>query len=309
MKIIFMGTPDFAVPVLESLHEAGHDIICAICQPDRASGRGHKVKYPPVKEKALELGIDVAQPVKVKGNTDFLEAVKEAGPDMVIVAAYGRILPKELLDAPKHGCVNVHASLLPALRGASPIPMSIVRGYEETGVSIMKMEEGLDTGGVYAQASVKIGRKHCPELLEELSRAGADLLVRTIDGIADGSITAKKQDDSLATFTGMIEKKDGLIDFSKSPEEIDCMVRGYDPWPGAYTYLNGEVLKIWETEPKDTANDKAPGTVTAVSEDGIEISAGGKTLVAEVIQVPGKKRMKTGDYLKGHDIELFTVLG
>ncbi|MCI2062581.1 MAG: methionyl-tRNA formyltransferase [Eubacteriaceae bacterium] len=309
MKIVFMGTPQFAANILKALYEAGHDIVYVVCQPDKASGRGHKVQAPPVKETAAALGLEVLQPLKVKGNTEFLEAIKACGPDMIIVAAYGRILPKELLEVPAHGCVNVHASLLPKLRGASPIPMSIVTGEKKTGVSIMRMEEGLDTGGVYAAAETETGRKHCPELTEELSLMGADLLLRTIPGIADGSITAEEQDDSLATFTGMIGKKDGLIDFRKTPREIDCMIRGYDPWPGAFTYLGGETLKVWEAEPLDEENGQAPGTVTAAGSDGIAVSAGGSTLLLKVIQVPGKKRMEVREYLKGHSVELFTVLG
>jgi len=304
-----MGTPQFAANILKALYEAGHEIRYAVCQPDKASGRGHKVQAPPVKETAAGFGIEVLQPVKVKGNAEFLETIQACRPDMIIVAAYGRILPKELLEVPEHGCVNVHASLLPKLRGASPIPMSIVTGEEKTGVSIMRMDEGLDTGGVYASAETVIGRRHCPELTEELSVMGADLLVKTIPGIADGSITAQEQDDSLATFTGMIGKKDGLIDFHKSPHEIDCMIRGYDPWPGAFTYLGGETLKIWEAEPLDEANGYAPGTVTAAGSGGIAVAAGGSTLLLKVIQVPGKKRMEVREYLKGHSVELFTVLG
>lgn len=303
-----MGTPDFAVSSLRALAGAGHDIPLVICQPDRPKGRGHKLQAPPVKTAAEELGINVLQPEKIKGNEELFGILREAAPDFIVVAAYGRIIPKEILDIPVHGCINVHASLLPELRGASPIAAAIVSGKKETGVSIMRVEEGLDTGRVYLQRRTEIGRKHTPELTEELAELGAAALTEALPAIADGTNEGVPQDDSRATYAGMISKEDGHIDFSKSPEEIDCMVRGYDPWPGAYAMLDGGIFKIWDAEPLSAECAEAPGTVAACSPDGIDISAGGRIIRAKTVQAPGKKRMAASEFLKGRNIEKGTVL-
>ncbi len=309
MKIIYMGTPDFAVPALEALAAAGHEIGYVVTQPDAVRDRGKKVKMTPVKEKALELGIEVLQPERVKGNDEFFATISAYEPDLIAVAAYGQILPKNVLDLPKLGCVNIHGSLLPRWRGAAPIQRSIQAGDEETGITIMYMEEGLDTGAMLSKRSTPIADKNGEQLHDELAVMGAELLVETLPKLEAGEIIPEVQDDSLSTYAKMLSKKEGQIDFNNSPEEIERMIRAFDSWPGAYTSYGDKVMKIWKASVKNDENNAAPGTVTAVSKAGIEIAAGGKTLVAEIIQMPGKKRVAVGEFLKGNNIEIGTVLG
>ncbi len=309
MKTIFMGTPAFAVPALAALAEAGHEIRYVITQPDAVRDRGKKVKMPPVKEKALELGLHVLQPERIKKDEACIRQIRQCEPDLIVVAAYGQILPKEILDIPKLGCVNIHGSLLPRFRGAAPIQRAILEGDEETGVTIMLMEEGLDTGAMLAKASTPIDKKNGAQLHDELAELGAKLLVETLPGLEAGTIVPEPQDDAKSTYASMISKKDGEIDFTKSPEQIERLIRAFDPWPGAFTSYNGKLLKIWEAEVSSKANQEPAGTITGVSDDGIEISAGGGTLVATVIQLPGKKRVAVSNYLKGNRMEAGNVLG
>lgn len=309
MKTIFMGTPAFAVPALAALAEAGHEIRYVITQPDAVRDRGKKVKMPPVKEKALELGLHVLQPERIKKDEACIRQIRQCEPDLIVVAAYGQILPKEILDVPKLGCVNIHGSLLPRFRGAAPIQRAILEGDEETGVTIMLMEEGLDTGAMLAKASTPIDKKNGAQLHDELAELGAKLLVETLPGLEAGTIVPEPQDDAKSTYASMISKKDGEIDFTKSPEQIERLIRAFDPWPGAFTSYNGKLLKIWEAEVSSKANQEPAGTITGVSDDGIEISAGGGTLVATVIQLPGKKRVAVSNYLKGNRMEAGNVLG
>lgn len=309
MKIIYMGTPDFAVPALTALAEAGHEIGYVVTQPDAVRDRGKKVKMTPVKEKALELGLEVLQPEKIKKDAEFFETIKAYEPDLIAVAAYGQILPKEVLDLPKLGCVNIHGSLLPRFRGAAPIQRAILEGDEETGITIMFMEEGLDTGAMLAKRSTPIERKNGEQIHDELAVMGAELLVETIPKLAAGEITPEPQNDAESCYAPMISKKDGEIDFTKSPEKIERLVRAFDPWPGAFTSYNGKMMKIWRAEVDQKENPAAPGTITGVSDQGIEISAGGASLIATIIQMPGKKRVAVADYLKGNSIEKDCVLG
>ena len=309
MKTVFMGTPDFAVPVFQAMIDAGHEVGYVATQPDKAKDRGKKIQYTPVKEKALELGLEVLQPERVKGDEEFFATISAYEPDLIAVAAYGQILPKNVLDLPKLGCVNIHGSILPRWRGAAPIQRSIQAGDEETGITIMYMEEGLDTGAMLAKRYTKIEKKTGEQLHDELSIMGAELLVETLPKLEAGEIVPEKQDDSLSTYAKMLSKKEGEIDFTKSPEEIERMIRAFDSWPGAYTAYGDRVMKIWKASVKNNNNGAAPGTVTAVSKEGIEIAAGGSTLVAEVIQMPGKKRVAVGEFLKGNNIEVGTVLG
>ena len=309
MKIVYMGTPDFAVPALSALVEAGHEISGVVTQPDSVRDRGKKVKMTPVKEKALELGLKVLQPEKIKKDAAFFEQLKACHPDLIVVAAYGQILPKESLELPKLGCVNIHGSLLPRFRGAAPIQRAILAGDEETGITLMFMEEGLDTGAMIAKRATSIGKKNAQQLHDELARMGAELLLETLPKLQAGQIEAVPQDDSKATYAPMISKKDGEIDFQQTPQEIERQVRAFDPWPGAYTNYKGKLFKIWKASVSQQPNSAAPGTITAVSKEGIEISAGGRTFIAEVIQVPGKKRMTASEYLKGNSIEKNSVLG
>lgn len=309
MKIIYMGTPDFAVPALEALAEAGHEIGYVVTQPDAVRDRGKKVKMTPVKEKALELGVEVLQPEKVRGDDEFFNTIAAYEPDLIAVAAYGQILPKNVLDLPKLGCVNIHGSLLPRWRGAAPIQRSIEAGDEETGITIMYMEEGLDTGAMLSKQSTPIADKNGEQLHDELAAMGAKLLVETLPKLEAGELTPEPQNDALSTYAKMLSKKEGHIDFNKTPEEIERMIRAFDSWPGAYASYGEKVMKIWKAEVKSEINDATPGTITAVTKDGIEIAAGGSTLIARVIQMPGKKRVAVADYLKGNSVEIGTVLG
>ena len=222
MRIVYMGTPDFAVPALEALHREGHEIVYVVTQPDAVRDRGKKVKFSPVKEKALELGLEVLQPQRVKGNEEFIQQLKDAAPDVIAVAAYGQILPKDVLDIPPMGCINIHGSLLPRFRGAAPIQRSIIAGDEETGITIMYMEEGLDTGDMLAKAATPIGKKTGEQLHDELSVMGAELLVETLPKL--GKITGEKQNDEESNYAPMISKKEGHIDFSMKAEEIERLL-------------------------------------------------------------------------------------
>lgn len=309
MKIVYMGTPDFAVPALEALAAAGHSIGWVVTQPDAVRDRGKKIKMTPVKEKALELGLKVLQPEKIKKDADFLKTLKEYGPDLIVVAAYGQILPKEILDLPKLGCVNIHGSLLPRFRGAAPIQKAILEGDEETGITLMYMEEGLDTGPMLAKRSTPIGKKNGAQLHDELAQMGAELLIDTLPALEAGEIKPQPQEDGLSTYAPMISKKDGEIDFAWEPQRIERLIRAFDPWPGAFTSYQGKLLKIWQAEVGGEKTDQAPGTILDAADSGIKIAAGGGTLLAKVIQLPGKKRMAVSDYLKGNSIEKGSVLG
>jgi len=309
MKIIYMGTPEFAVPALEKLRENGFRVELVVTQPDKARDRGKKVRFPPVKEKALEYGIEVLQPEKIKGNEEFITRIREIEPDLIVVAAYGKILPVELLQIPRLGCINIHASLLPKYRGAAPIHRSVIDGEETTGVTLMYMEEGLDTGDMIAARSTKIGRKTTAELYDELSQMGADLLITTLPLIEKGINGRTKQDDSKATYAPMITRQDELVDFSKTPEEIERLVRGLNSWPGAYTTYQGERMKLWGAEALDETTNKPNGTVIGVSKQGIKVAAGGRALLLTRIQMPGKKAMDVSEYLAGNKIKAGEVLG
>ena len=271
MKIAFMGTPEFAVTVLEGLLNTKHEVGLVATQPDKAKNRGKKIQYTPVKEKALEHNIKVLQPEKVRGNEEFLEELKDYRPDIIVVAAYGQILPKEVLELPKYGCVNVHASLLPRLRGAAPIQRAIIEGDEETGVTIMQMSEGLD-------------------LIEE------------------GKISPEPQDDSKSSYAKMVFKQEGKIDFTRQPEAVERLIRGFDPWPGAFCEYEDMVMKLWKAQPLCENTGKEPGTIIEVSARGIKIACGDGTLLVSEIQIPGKKRVAVPEYLKGNQIKEGIIL-
>lgn len=308
LKTVYMGTPEFAVPGLEALYKSGNEIGYVVTQPDKARDRGKKIQFTPVKEKALELGIEVLQPEKVKGNEAFFEILKEYNPDLIVVAAYGKLLPPEIIHLPRLGCVNIHASLLPRWRGAAPMQRAIMAGDENTGITLMFMEEGLDTGDMIAKKITPILKKNAAELHDEMAVLGGELLLEQLPKLQDGSINREKQDDSLATYASMIFKKDGEIDFSKSPIEIERTIRGLDSWPGAYGYYKGKPMKIWGAEVIDKTCNAEDGEIVNVSKDGIEVCAGGSILLITVIQMPGKKRVKVADHLKGNKIEIGETL-
>lgn len=310
MKIVFMGTPDFAVPALKKLAADGHEIALVVTKPDAMKGRGNKVQASAVKECALALSLPVSQPEKVKGNTAFIEQLQALAPDAVVVIAYGKILPKEILEIPLHGCLNVHGSILPRHRGAAPIQWTILAGDEEGGVSIMQMDEGMDTGDVLAESRVPVDAHNAEELFDILSVKGADLIAETLAKIEAGEqITAVPQEDALATYAPMITKKDGLLDFGRPAAELERRVRGLYPWPGTYTYLDGQPFKIWTAGLAEGTPGAAPGTVLKADREGILIACGEGALLAKEVQAPGKKRMPADAYLKGHSIEKGTVLG
>ena len=310
MKIVFMGTPDFAVPALKRLAADGHEIALVVTKPDAMKGRGNKVQASAVKECALALSLPVSQPEKVKGNTAFIEQLQALAPDAVVVIAYGKILPKEILEIPLHGCLNVHGSILPRHRGAAPIQWTILAGDEEGGVSIMQMDEGMDTGDVLAESRVPVDAHNAEELFDILSVKGADLIAETLAKIEAGEqITAVPQEDALATYAPMITKKDGLLDFGRPADELERRVRGLYPWPGTYTYLDGQPFKIWTAGLAEGTPGAAPGTVLKADREGILIACGEGALLAKEVQAPGKKRMPADAYLKGHSIEKGTVLG
>ena len=302
MKIVFMGTPDFSVNALENIVKAGHDVVGVITQPDKPKGRGGKMQYTPVKEKALELGLDVYQPQRVK-ETEFIEKLKEMNPDAIVVIAFGQILPKAILDMPKYGCINVHASLLPKYRGAAPIQWSVIDGEKETGVTTMYMNEGLDTGDIIDKVVVPIDKKETGgSLFDKLAIEGGKLILKTLIELENGTAVRTPQDDSKSNYAGMINKQLGKIDFNKSANEIERLIRGLNPWPSAYTKMDGKTLKIWDADVDDSENDYVPGTITEVGKDFIRVATGKGSLKILELQLEGKKRMKTRDFLNGAKI-------
>lgn len=299
-KIIFMGTPDFSVPVLKRIIDEGYDVIAVVTQPDRPVGRKKVLTPPPVKVEAEKQGIPVYQPEKIREKEE-LEKIIALNPDLVVTAAFGQILPNELLDAPKYGCINVHASLLPELRGGAPIHYSILQGKEKTGITIMYMAEKLDAGDILTQAEVAIGEEdNVGTLHDKLSKVGSDLLAETLPKLLNQELQAIKQDEDQATFAPNIKRSEEKIDWSKSGEDIYNHVRGLNPWPVAYTTLDGSILKIWQAKKLKDGNLAVPGTIIDVQNDGFIVSTGNETaiLVTE-LQPSGKKKMPAKDYLRG----------
>lgn len=308
MNIVFMGTPEFAVPTLEAIVKAGHEVAMVVTQPDKAKDRGKKLQFTPVKEKAVELGIPVVQPEKVKNNDRLMQRLEEIRPDLIVVAAYGKILPKEIIDLPRYGCINVHASILPRHRGPAPIQHAILAGDDYSGVTIMKMEEGLDSGDMIATVKTLIGDWTADQLHDELMIKGAKLLVEVLPNIEAGTAVYAKQDHEMATYAPMIFKEMGRIDFSKSPEEIERFIRAMNSWPGAYCNYKDTLLKIWDSLPLSGKSTEPAGKIIDVTDDGIKISCGGGELLATVIQTPGKKGMSVSEFLRGNKIEKGVIL-
>lgn len=310
MKIVYMGTPDFAVPALAALVDAGYQVAGVVTQPDKPKGRGKTLVPTPVKEEALKHGIPVYQPKKVR-EPEFVETLKEIGPDIIIVAAFGQIIPKEILDMPKFGCINIHASLLPKYRGAAPIQQAVINGDKEAGVTIMKMGTGLDTGDMISQASVLLTKDETGgSLFDRLADLGAGLLVKTLPSIFDRTAVYEPQpEESPTPYAGMITKQMGLLDFHKNAEELERLIRGMDPWPSAYTFLNGKSLKVWKAAVEQkTSGQEEPGTVTGTDKEGIHVTCGQDSLILKEIQLEGKKRMDAAAFLRGYPIETGTML-
>jgi methionyl-tRNA formyltransferase len=299
MKLIFMGTPEFALPSLEMLAGSGkHEVALVITQPDKPKGRGLHLEQPPVKVMALMHDIPVMQPQKLKGNMEVIQAFEQIRPDAAIVVAYGRIIPVELLNMPPRGFINVHASLLPALRGASPINHAILSGRGETGISIMKLDEGLDTGPVYESIKTEIGRDDAIMLSKRLSVAGAELLTRVLDRIENDSIKPEPQDDKAATYAPLLKKEDGLINWSMNASEIDRMVRGLLPWPCAYTDMQGKMLKILKAQIEEIEHGIAPGTMIKEA-SRIKIACGNGFVIPLMLQLEGKQAMDAKPFANG----------
>ena len=307
MKIVYMGTPDFAVLPLRAMKEAGFEVAAVVTQPDKPKGRGKTMMPTPVKEEAVALGIPVYQPVKVK-EPEFLEILKEIAPDIIVVAAFGQIIPKTILNLPRFGCINIHASLLPKYRGAAPIQQAVIDGEKESGVTIQKMGEGLDTGDMISKAVVVLAPEETGgSLFDKLSKAGADLLVKTLPSIFDGTAVYEKQpEESPTPYASMITKKMGLLDFTKSAEVLERLVRGLNPWPSAYTFLNGKTLKVWKSRVGEEKGSALPGTVVKTDKNGIHVACCDKTLILEEIQIEGKKRMDADAFLRGYPVETGT---
>lgn len=311
MNIVFMGTPDFSVPTLRALSEHGENIVAVFTQPDKPKGRGYKLTPPPVKELALSLGIDVYQPQSLKKGEEALlmqQKLRELSPDVIVVVAYGKILPREVLDIPKYGCINVHASLLPKYRGAGPIQHSVLDGEKVTGVTTMLMADGIDTGDMLLTAATEIGEDEtASELHDRLSVMGAELLIKTIDAVKSGDITPIPQDDSKASHAPMLSKDMSPIDFSKPAAEVHNQIRGLSAWPCATAVLNGKKIKIYRSHIDSGSYSAEPGTV--VNEKSFTVACGdGKAVTVIELQAEGGKRMRTADFLRGNPVAKGTVL-
>ena len=308
MKIVYMGTPDFAVNPLHALAEAGYDVAGVITQPDKPKGRGKTMLPTPVKEEALKHGFPVYQPVKVR-DPEFLQVLEKLDPDIIVVAAFGQIIPKSILELPKYGCINIHASLLPKYRGAAPIQQAVIDGEKESGVTIMRMGTGLDTGDMISRIVVPIAKDETGgTLFDKLAEAGAKLLVETLPHIFDGTAVYEKQpEESPTPYAGMITKQMGLINFGKSAAELERLVRGLNPWPSAFTFWNGKTLKVWESfvvKSEEAGAEKSePGTVVKTDKKGIYVACGEDVLVLSQVQLEGKKRMDADAFLRGCHIE------
>ncbi len=310
MKIVFMGTPDFSVGTLKALFDAGHEIAAVVTQPDKPKGRGKAMQPTPVKEAALSLGLPVLQPQKVKDEA-FLNQMDALHPDVIVVVAFGQIIPGRLLEIPRFGCINVHASLLPDYRGAAPIQWAVIDGRSESGVTIMRMDEGLDTGDMIAKVVVPLSEDETGgSLFEKLSRAGADLLVETLPRLEDGTAVFEKQpEESPTPYASMITKKMGDIRWNEPAVSLERLIRGLNPWPSAYTQLKGKNLKIWKACAVKENGGKIPGQVVKTSAKGIFVQTGEDVLCIEELQLEGKKRMAADAFLRGCRLDEDTILG
>lgn len=304
MRIVFMGTPDFAVPSLKALVDAGHEVCGVFTQPDKPKNRGMKFQASPVKEFSLSIGIPVFQPAKMRDG-EAMGILQELSPELIVVAAYGKILPPDILSLPRLGCVNVHSSLLPKYRGAAPINWAILNGEEETGVTIMYMAEGLDTGDILAQEATLICiEENAAQLFERLANIGAKLLVETVEQLGTGTVKAVPQDDSLSCYASMLSKELSPVDWSKTARQLHDQVRGLYPWPSATAVLDGVRCKILRTSLSELHTEQAPGIVLQADKRGLRISCGGGgVLEIEELQPDGKKAMAASAFLMGHPIQ------
>lgn len=311
MRIVFMGTPDFSVPALEALLEAGHEIAAVVTQPDKPKGRGGKVQMTPVKLKALEKNIPVYQPVKVK-TPEFTQLLRELAPEVIVVIAFGQILSKEILDIPPFGCVNIHASLLPKYRGAAPIQWAVIDGEKESGVTTMQMDVGLDTGDMLEKAVVPLAEDETGgSLHDKLSRAGAALILTTLEGLKAGTITPEPQTEEGTCYARMLDKALGDIDWTMPASAIERLIRGLNPWPSAYTGWNGKTIKLWQAdvvEGEPSWEGALPGQVVRSDRHSLVVAAGEGFLSIRELQIEGKKRMDVEAFLRGCSLSEGSVL-
>lgn len=308
MKIIFMGTPEFSVPSLSALIDE-FEVSAVFTQPDRPKGRGKKLAMSPVKELAINFNIPVYQPLKLKNNIEMIEIIKNIKPDFIVVVAFGQILPKEVLDIPKYGCINLHASLLPKYRGAAPINWSVINGDSKSGNTTMKMDVGLDTGDMLLTEEVDITSEiTAGELHDILSSGGGQLLVKTINGIVNNTIKPVKQENEMSSYAAKLGKEMANIDWKCSSSDIHNFIRGLNAWPIAYTHYENAVMKIYKSKVIEELSDKKVGTIIEVSKEGLKVVTGNGVLLIEEIQFPGKKPLKVKDYIIGNKIEIGIIL-
>lgn len=310
MKIVFMGTPDYAADALKALAEAGHEITAVVTQPDKAKGRSGKLSFSPVKEYALSMGIPVFQPERIK-RPEAVAELRKYEADVFVVAAFGQILSKEILDMPRLGSINIHASLLPKYRGSSPIQWAVINGEEKTGVTIMQMDEGIDTGDILYQKEIDLDKKETGEsLFDKLSVLGAEAIVEALPLLEEGVLEPIPQKEEEATHTVMLSKSMGEMDFTQSAEKLERLVRGLNSWPSAYTFFHGKQLKIWEADAESQSTVKeAPGTVISVEKERFAVACKEGILWITSLQLEGKKRMNTHDFLLGNVVETGMMLG
>ena len=311
MKIVYMGTPDFAVAPLEAILKAGHEVTAVVTQPDRQKGRGREVQYSPVKECALAYGIPVLQPLKIK-EKDAVEELRKYPADIFVVAAFGQLLSEEILNMPRFGCINIHASLLPAYRGAAPIQWCVINGEEKTGVTIMQMAKGMDTGDILLQKEVVLDEKETGgSLFDRLMETGAELIVEALPKIEAGELIPVVQKEELATYAGKITKDMGNIDFTKAAVTIERLIRGLNPWPSAFTHYKGKILKIWEADVVSecvNAENPVPGTVIAMDKESFTLATGEGALRIRSLQPEGKKRMSCAEFMRGYEVKVGEAL-
>jgi methionyl-tRNA formyltransferase len=305
-----MGTPDFAVPSLEMLVNEGYEVAAAVTQPDKPKGRGNKLTAPPVKEFALKHGINVLQPEKIK-TPEFIEQIRLLKPDLLITAAYGKILSKDLLEVPSRGCINVHGSLLPSYRGAAPINWAVINGEKKTGITTMFTDVGLDTGDMLLKKELEISADMTVgELHNKMAILGAEVLKETLFELKNGTLKRIPQEDAESTYAPMMNKELGLIDWNKTAQEVHNLVRGTDPWPGAYTFLNGNRMRVWKTSlTNDKNNGHTNGYIIKVSNEGILVKCSDENILIEEVQFDSSKRMSVRDYIRGHQIDAGEILG
>ena len=308
MRIVFMGTPDFSVPVLEALVQEGHEVVQVVTQPDKPKGRGKSVLMTPVKEKALALGLPVWQPERIR-RPEAVEQLKELAPDVIVVVAFGQILSRQVLDIPRLGCVNVHASLLPKYRGAAPIQWAILDGETCTGVTTMLMDEGIDTGNMLEKLEVPIAPDETGgSLHDKLSRAGAELIRSTLRRLEAGTLVPEPQTEEGTCYARMLTKTMGDIDWNMDAAAIERLIRGVNPWPSAYTHLDGRTLKIWKAQVREGNPEGVCGQIVETGRDSISVKTGNGVLVLQEVQLEGKKRMDAGAFLRGFPLKAGTVL-